>query len=215
MRIRFYAFFFLVCLLLVPVIYGQEEVRKTSHNLSISGQGGIAGETEEICVFCHIPHSQEKTTALWSHKLPSVEYKVPTSRSQENSTPQPDGVSLQCLGCHDGTIGLGDLSTRVIAVAGKKVDPAGRLLEDSSGFLGTDLSGHHPISVLLDVNLIQEHNQMGKMPIRMPPNSGWLDGQSKVQCTTCHDPHSNRYPEVAPFFRKSDFDQLCMQCHVP
>ena len=64
-----------------------------------------------------------------------------------------------------------------------------------------------------------------------PSDRALLDGQERIQCTTCHDPHLDT--EIAdgtrnggsyrlPFWRKytavtnegSDYDAVCNSCHV-
>ena len=59
-------------------------------------------------------------------------------------SPNPDGSSRLCLSCHDGTVALGDITSE------PKPRRDGRAPSvwgpDAKGFLGTDLSGSHPVS---------------------------------------------------------------------
>ena len=71
------------------------------------------------------------------------------------AAPQPDGASKLCLSCHDGTIALGAVGGRTtpIAVSGGPTMPT-----TAPGYLGTDLSGSHPISFVYDNALAVAHN---------------------------------------------------------
>ena len=45
-----------------------------------------------------------------------------------------------------------------------------------------------------------------------------LDGLGKMQCTSCHDPHSDRYYQpgrVPHFWVKPTVAEVCLTCHEP
>ncbi len=67
--------------------------------------------------------------------------------------------------CHDGTIALGAVGGRTtpIAVSGGPTMPT-----TAPGYLGTDLSGSHPISFVYDNALAVAHNAGGGMPLILP-----------------------------------------------
>jgi len=48
-------------------------------------------------------------------------------------------------------------------------------------------------------------------PDGMPPDLSWMAGKEigLLDCTTCHDPHSN----TPPFIGEGDIDRLCKKCH--
>jgi len=73
--------------------------------------------TDEICIFCHTPHSSIPSTPLWGRKP-----TVTTSFGHYSSTSlvidnpgvrttsdynEPNGSSRLCLSCHDGATALG------------------------------------------------------------------------------------------------------------
>lgn len=191
--------------------YGR--VQHTLHNLSVSGPGDVRSPTEtEVCKFCHIPHSAVANEPLWGRQLSEFQpYETAPLRSNGESAPapQPDGSSRLCLSCHDGTVALGD-------IGGKSRQG----LQPGRGLVGTDLSGSHPISfVMRDRDEAQRSGRdMDIRPvaaIEADPDVR-LDARGKMQCTTCHDPHADRYyaPGRTPrFWVKTTVTGVCLTCH--
>ncbi len=113
---------------------------------------------------------------------------------------------------------LGDLGRGgSIAMAGSP-----KLLPGRRGFLGTDLSGSHPVSFVYpesDPGSIEKGSDMGlhtRSVVTKSP-SVKLDEDSKVQCTTCHDAHSDRFykeGEVPRFWVSPTLSEVCLTCHV-
>lgn len=62
----------------------------------------------EVCVYCHTPHGAQTGSApLWNRTLPTSGNYTPYSSSTiDTNVGQPDGISLACLSCHDGTIAV-------------------------------------------------------------------------------------------------------------
>jgi hypothetical protein len=191
----------------------------TVHNLSVSGPGSVRAASEtEVCKFCHIPHNSVAATPLWGHELSTAHYEMPESRSESRSvvSNQPDGSSRLCLSCHDGTVALGK-----IAGSGEiRMSGSSRLMRGTRGYLGTDLSGSHPISFVVRGELRPE-DETGDMLLRplseiTRDEKVRLDVQGKMQCTTCHDPHSDRYYVeglVPRFWVEPRVEGLCLRCH--
>jgi hypothetical protein len=98
-----------------------EDIKNTLHNLSSSNiVAGInigpgANTTAEVCVFCHTPHGANTNapgaTPLWNRTVPANSgYTIYGSPNFDGANSgQPQGVSLACLSCHDGTIALDSL----------------------------------------------------------------------------------------------------------
>lgn len=103
--------------------YCPEDVRNTLHNLAntidISFNGGAGNPNirvdpranGEVCVFCHTPHAAKtdgpRAAPLWNRALSTaayVMYDSPWLDSKPASAPQ--GVSMACLSCHDGTVAV-------------------------------------------------------------------------------------------------------------
>ena len=161
----------------LPAMDASAGIANTRHNLSTTAGNpdGVrtSNSTEEICVFCHTPHTREASTAgvpLWNKALPGTGY---TSYSTLNST-TIDGafttvgsVSLACLSCHDGTQAMDNIINApgyggytangggvnglgyTWDVASGKVTAEGLMLNTAStmSMLGSDLTNDHPIGV--------------------------------------------------------------------
>lgn len=198
-------------LLFSSFIFSQEEVRFTLHNLSISGPGKIKSNSkEDICGFCHTPHSAEPKVPLWGHKISSSSYKLYFSKTLDSFLSQPSNQSKLCLSCHDGTIALWDKGNEKI-----KID------KTSKGFMGLDLSGSHPVSFSIDDSIIFLNNQKDLnlkplLEIKKEFKDKSYGTEFEMECTTCHDPHKNIYSEgEIPFGKKEKFNNLCLSCHIP
>ena len=205
-----------------PVSSQQESVIGTVHNLSVTGPGEIRSLSEtEICKFCHIPHNAETPVPLWGHALSQAQYEVPDIRvgGTRVPAPQPDGASRLCLSCHDGTVALGDITSepRAIPMVG-----GDRLRPGQPGYIGTDLSGSHPISFVVQDGLAGTEGPESDMTLRplsaiQADGDVALDAAGKMQCTSCHDPHSDRYYEagrVPRFWVKPTVEEVCLTCHA-
>lgn len=206
-------------------------IRDTKHNLSFSGPGDVRAVSEtQICIFCHTPHNSSPAKPLWNHEITAVvtyiNYWSDTLQSyaSEAEAPPIDGFSRLCLSCHDGTVAIGSVISRweeimMVTVTGV-IDASGKLI-GGPGYLGTDLSGGHPVSIIFDEALANKRNSADppltrlKWPIvdpdiKLRPTQGGYG----VQCTACHDPHENRaaggWP---PFWQKSSHDEVCNVCH--
>jgi len=206
-----------------PGVWAQHDsVATTLHNLSASGPGEIRAVSEtEICKFCHIPHNAVAPVQLWGQRLSGAEYQTPQIRAAGEvrvQAPQPDGSSRLCLSCHDGTVALGEIGGQAARIP---MTGASRLGPGRRGFLGTDLTGSHPISFIVpdfDSAAAPSDRDIGLKPltvIRSDPDVR-LDPSGKMQCTTCHDPHRDSYyreARVPRFWVKPTVEEVCLACH--
>ena len=182
----------------------------------------------EVCVYCHTPHGSNNAieAPLWNRATPTGSYTIYTSSTMDNTpTNPPSGISLACLSCHDGTIGVDEIrnppsdwvpfaghvdSYEMRAAAGAcgvchySGNPFAH--DASATYLTTDLSDDHPIS--MDYPTSSEFN---------PPteDDGWGDLKlyaGKVECASCHSVHD---PAISPFLRISNSGSaLCTKCHI-
>ncbi|MEW6585470.1 MAG: cytochrome c3 family protein [Nitrospirota bacterium] len=214
-------------------------IRDTKHNLSAAscqygGKYSVTAATEcEICVFCHTPHNASPAHPLWNHELSAVTNYVPyfsnTLQSYDSpaGAPPVDGVSKLCLSCHDGTVAIGSVGSRYVEIlmsSSPCLDASGRLIENPplcTGYVGTDLSGGHPISIIFDDVLAAKRNSHEPPLTRLVFPSMINDpdvklyptqGGKGVQCASCHDPHGTKNADLK-FWRKDTHDGVCLVCH--
>ncbi len=185
------------------------DITTTKHNLSVTGPGAIRSTTEtQICIFCHAPHNSTPSAPLWNRSDPGSNYQPYTSSTALANAGQPNGSSLACLSCHDGTIALGDLVSRssAIPMAGGVTNmPVG------SGNLGTDLSDDHPVSFNYTPTLSAQHAGELADPSTLVGKVK-LDASGRMQCTTCHDPHNDMNGQF--LVKNNTGAELCVTCHI-
>lgn len=195
-----------IILLLSPFNVFSQSIVNTVHNLSVSGPGRYKASSEsEICVFCHTPHESNPRSPLWNRNDPGVSYKLYNSSTIQAVIGQPDGASLLCLSCHDGTIALGNVLSR-----GEDIDFSSGITTMPSGNtnLTTDLSDDHPISFHYSSSLAIADGELV-----IPENLLWPINleKGKLQCTACHDPHKNIYTDFLVL--SNQYSDICLQCH--
>lgn len=220
-------------------------ISTTKHNLSISGPGTVKATSDErICVFCHTPHHaivdvDGITVPLWNHTLSTASYQLFDSFTLLSPTSpaiQPDGSARLCLSCHDGTVAIGSVvntGTALSSIAMQGVGGSGEMPAGPTN-MGTDLSGHHPISIEVNNALINDKemqcnnnlvsfkicNPLPASPVKLvQTNNAYVSGPPSgvgVQCSSCHDPHEDPVPGTSVFLRigdKNNYDALCSTCH--
>jgi predicted CXXCH cytochrome family protein len=196
-----FSLFFLGCTLL-----HSQSIVNTVHNLSVTGTGTIKATSEtEVCVFCHTPHNSNPSGPLWNRNDPGVTYVLYSSSTLQAVPGQPDGSSVLCLSCHDGTIALGDVISRTPDISfsgGVTRMPVGK------SNLTTDLSDDHPVSFVYNSALSLSDGQLKDPSAISYPVT--LEG-GKVQCISCHDPHNNIYGDF--LVASNQFSELCFKCH--
>jgi hypothetical protein len=89
------------------------DVSDSRHNLGSLSNNIGAAETDQVCVFCHTPHfanTEFSDVPLWNRNNSGATYTVYTSSTMDTTPGQPDGGSVGCLSCHDGTVALDSLT---------------------------------------------------------------------------------------------------------
>ncbi len=181
------------------------KVSQTPHNLTTTGPGPVrVPGTSEVCIFCHTPHAASPQGPLWNRPDPGHYYEVYHSSTLTATVGQPTGESRLCLSCHDGTIALTQTYNPRTAIPGSVY-----LTPRSAGYIGTDLTGHHPISFVYDSALATKNRQLHD-PSALT-NTLPLDRRHELQCTTCHDAHD----DSLGFFLRMDNRRsaMCTSCH--
>ena len=216
----------------VGVSAQNEGIADTRHNFSNSSGRDIAGgfndlsadvaDYGEICVYCHTPHGGQTNAPLWNRQFTTqtfVMYNDATGGSSDlNMTfaNQPTGVSLACLSCHDGTIGIDVIINEPNASAATALNQTlGDIYTtgpDTLRILGTDLRNDHPISMVYDPANDPQFNTVAAIEaasLRLFDDPTL--GANVVQCATCHNPHSQN----ETFLRiENGGSALCLTCHI-
>lgn len=200
----------------------------SKHNLS--SVAGAATRTinsiystnnDEICVFCHTPHGAIKSDniPLWNQKLSThTPYGVYTSPNMRQGTTSDvaevaisatnsGAVSNLCLSCHDGTVAIGSMnnpsSRMTSATAWNGFGGAASGVMPGAANLGTDLTDDHPVNFTYVTTNATLTPRASLTAVKLFDN--------KVQCASCHDPHSSEPLFLRVTMAKS---QLCLTCHI-
>ena len=189
--------------LMAPAVLAAQ-ISNTKHNLNANAYGTGQAQYGEVCVYCHTPHQAMTFVPLWNHDTTAATFTMYTSGTIDGTIDaKPGSVSLACLSCHDGTVGLDALvnlprSTTLTATGVT-------MPTDSTGYVGVDLSNDHPVSITyVSGTTGQDMNDPSTLSYARLYNG-------KVECGSCHDPHDNTNE---PFLRAANTNsQLCLDCH--
>ena len=183
-----------------------QSIVNSVHNLSVSGTGDVKAVSEsEVCIFCHTPHNSLPASPLWNKDDPGYTYTLYHSSTVQAVPGQPDGSSILCLSCHDGTTALGNVLSRTTDISftgGITVIPPGNTN------MSTDLADDHPISFDYTSGLAAADGQL-KDPASIVPPVSLENG--RMQCISCHDPHRNLSTDFLVITTQSS--ELCFSCH--
>ncbi len=210
------------------------------HDLRATGQGGtdtgVAGPSYALCNYCHVAHkfagdaqygglgTNGPAQLLWNHTLSSsTAYTVYNSWTMQNkdiqslqttSNPNADlnNPSVMCMSCHDGTVALNSTYTGTIGsngtlAAGFTINPA-------------DANKTHPVNFTYDATLAANAG------MRVPAGTQGVDANTgnavvplfggKMQCATCHEPHTNTHLLFRNFgavYSGVTNGSWCLYCH--
>ena len=199
-----------------------DSVLNSPHNLTATGTGSIkSGTTNNVCIFCHTVHKANGVTPLWNHTMSSVSNYVVYSSTRLNNlgltVPQPNGSSRLCLSCHDGTVALGRISSSAAPVQlfqnGIIVTTMPGNRSSNPNYLGTDLSGDHPVSMDYDAAAQADVTLKSRATLNPLIKLEPLNGKNYIQCTSCHNPHDDKNGNFLVI--KNDSSALCVVCHQP
>ncbi|MBI4655072.1 MAG: cytochrome C [Nitrospirae bacterium] len=219
-------------------------IANTVHNMSISGPGVIKAATEtEICVFCHTPHNAQPGRPLWNHDMPTSGYTMygseylqradyPLPLAIGTTTGTPGMLSRQCLSCHDGTVAVGAvymvrgtiLGNNLIAMSG--VTGSGAIPTTATGYIGTDLTRHHPVGIEYNPSITISFGsgirtiELISNPTSMAMKLYTISAKNYVECSSCHDSHIDTGYSKQKFLRDTTGGTLaakisntCSACH--
>ncbi len=232
-RILFY-------ILIVATYFSSVEaiVDNTKHNLSATSGNYIrASGEQEVCVFCHIVHDAQPGKPLWNRAMPVSAYVMYDSEYLKRSgytTPTdlgsvagtPGSVSRQCLSCHDGTVAIGAvymvrgnlLGNTYLDVIGTST--TGTMTTATPGFIGTDLSIHHPVGIEYDPTNSKNFDVGSKsIELKTVPDAPLklynYAGKNYIECSSCHNPHleNKKFLRVISPNHGQNVKNTCIACH--
>ena len=191
--------------LLVSGAVSAQQVTGTSHD--IGNYIGSLDDNGQICVYCHTPHNASTaipTPPLWNKVLTTSTFDIYFSSTINNPTGQPEGTSLACLTCHDGTLALD-------AMINPPPDYAfnGSTMGSVDGNLGTDLSNDHPISIGYSLAADDAFIDPATVINTLPLFGGTQDATYQVECASCHNVHDD---SIIPFLRISNDNSAVCGC---
>ena len=188
------------------------------------------------CVYCHLPPERPEQDSAgqggnpgWNRFVPATgAYDTYDTRTLDNKVRTPSPISLLCLSCHDGTMGVdmtvfkpdGWQSSKDAALhlrlngaddlmsCGKCHN--GRVAHSIAiKHIGTDLTNDHAISMTYaGLNNNDQDFRTPDSPYGFDNGIKLYDG--KVECATCHNVHD---PDVKLLLR-TRADRLCETCHI-
>jgi len=184
----------------------------SQHDFSGSGWSG-----GEICIVCHTPHNAATIAdaPLWNHAVTTSTFTTYVSPTFDGAGTigQPDGSSVLCLSCHDGTVAIDSFG----GTTGSTIIPG-------NANFGTDLTNDHPISFTYDAALATADPGLfdptaTTVTIGVAPKTktGTINDvmllSNKLQCASCHDVH-NGFTNGPRLLRVSNAGSaLCLTCH--
>jgi hypothetical protein len=223
-------------------------IENSPHDFSTNSLYQPWNSRHGVCSSCHSVHNTDaaQVIPLWNHKTTTASFTPYSSPSLNASVGAPNGKSLACLSCHDGTVavneGSGGLGTNAPILMGV-IDPA--------AVIGPDLHTTHPISFVYDAALATADGALEnpttykigdpktRLTVQTPPvpttwpagsvsivgktiDEALLDGNHRVQCTSCHDVHKmvGSAPGSGILVKISGTDAdnrgstICRTCHV-
>jgi hypothetical protein len=216
------------------------------HDLRSTGLGGqetgVNGPSYALCNYCHVAHKfagdaefgglgpQGAGILLWNHTLSSstayTAYASWTQQATDLVTLQPTGdktvdlnnPSIMCMSCHDGTVALN--STYTGAIGSNGTLPTGMIINPA------DANKTHPVNFTYDAALAANAG----MRVPAGPNGVDFNGgpnyrapnavvplfNGKMQCSTCHEPHTNTHLLFRNFnavYTGGATGSWCLYCH--
>jgi predicted CXXCH cytochrome family protein len=195
------------------------------------------GGTTEKCIFCHTPHSGNTEAPLWNRANSTATYQTYTSdvlsgfgypSAEDPSSASSPGFVVHaktriCLSCHDGTIALGSVVNMPSNIPGSyseiQMSGSSKIQPNAAGYIGVNLRDDHPVAIKHDSSLDTELVSGASVgsSVRLYENVGGRAVVSKkdgsyVECTSCHNPHDNRFGNF--LVETNQYSALCLRCHT-
>ena len=166
---------------------------------------------DDPCVFCHTPHNANPGPELWNQNLGTTQFTTYTSTTLQSTigAMAPDDSSKLCLSCHDGTIALGNTVSdgQIAFVQGAAYQLPTTSPNNIAGYNGKGFADDHPFAFTPN---------LANTEIRLPAAGDAVKLEvGKIQCASCHDPHSERIDTTQGKFlvKINQGSALCVTCH--
>jgi predicted CXXCH cytochrome family protein len=185
-----------------------QQIADTKHDLGTGA--GNATDNGQICVYCHTPHNASltiPTPPLWNKVLTAESFDIYGSSTIQNVTGQPEGTSLACLTCHDGTLALDAMINPPTGFT-----PDNNTMGAVAANLGTNLSNDHPISIGYSLAADGAFVDPSAVTAILPLFPGTQDATYQVECASCHNVHNESGADYL-LVKSNAGSALCLTCH--
>lgn len=175
------------------------------------GTGGTG--VNEICVYCHTPHSATQAVPLWNRTNIAATTNYANngadSATMDHAIADVDSTSIsgKCLSCHNGAVAPG-------AVANSRVT-GGNVISGVAD-LG-DLQNDHPVAFVYNPALDSDGDGGGTgFDTQVNAEADGVvffgTGSNEVECASCHAVHDT----TELFFLRTTnaASGLCLACHL-
>ena len=220
-----------------PILGSKHDFSGLNRRAGVVAMPGVAfSDYGNPYVYCHIPPEQADSDSIalgaiegWNRYQPATDtFQLYDSKYLDSKTRTPSPISLLCLSCHDGTMGVDMVVFRPdqfdstqdkamhMRINGEDNTVScgkchnGHVAHDIAiKHIGTDLHNDHPISMHYAGLLRSDPD------FRLPHTPAGFDNgvriyEGRVECASCHNVHN---PEKDLFLRV-DSDMLCQTCHT-
>jgi hypothetical protein len=178
-------------------------VSSTKHNMnSFIGSGST-----DPCFYCHVAHNGGTRAPLWARTDPTTSgvYTFFTSNTISSNTPTL-GISLACLSCHDGSIGVATTITG-------QVNTTNKFITNVNKKVGPNLSNDHPIGLVWNTAFAGLAASTAISPFKLYGASS-----NQIECASCHAVHGSTGTGVTSTYQFMRADpasgNFCATCHV-
>ena len=214
------------------------------HDMSTNSIYTVWNTRNGVCSPCHSAHNTDpaQIAPLWNHATTTTVFTKYSSPTLNASVGAPSGVSLACLSCHDGTVGI---NQSIGSTNAPVIIDAQYIIGGGTG----DLHTTHPISFTYDAALATADGELEnpttykigdtktKLTINVAPvptaaePGSVIKGKTideamlfnhKMECASCHDVHkmSGYAPNSGILVRLTGNDAtgrgsiICRTCHI-
>ena len=220
-----------------PILGSKHDFTGLNDRAGVVAMSGVAfSDYGYSCVYCHIPPEEAGANPVefggipeWNRFAPAVEnYELYSSQTLDTNVGRPNPISMLCLSCHDGTMGVDmvvfkpitydatfDSAMHMRLNASDDIESCGKCHNGQVAHdiavkvIGTDLKNDHPISM--------KYAGLGwEDPDFRPPDhaTGFDNGvklyDGNVECMTCHNVHDTSNELLL----RANAEVLCFTCHT-